>query len=185
MKKIIYLACVIMCFVVGGAGAVSQIVEVGPYDVTFDSGLDEPLEVFDSEVDVDNDSNTVTYIAALAGQESEEDIVAIFVIDYDLGSMSILQPFINGVVVSKELMNDTFGGWFNTPIQSTYLEIDGQQAVIGRGRVADNSSELYSAIWPVKNNMAFAFLISRLPWEDGTSSLVKTIHVERRDIWIN
>ncbi|MEA2045859.1 MAG: hypothetical protein U9N48_04980 [Euryarchaeota archaeon] len=94
----------------------------------------------------------------------------------------MFQPLVDGVVISKEMINrlfvDTFDG---SVIQSAYLEIDGQQAVIGKGEIGIR--ETFIAIWPIKNNMAYAGFMSTIPWDDGTSNLVNTIHVERRDIW--
>jgi len=50
MKKIIWLVCVLVFFVVGGAEAVSQNVTLGQCNVSFDIGFDEPVNGTYAEV---------------------------------------------------------------------------------------------------------------------------------------
>jgi len=52
--------------------------------------------------------------------------------------------------------------------------IDGRNGIIG------STGSVYAAAWWVDNNMSVV-VDSSFPWDDGTLSLLKSIHVERNE----
>lgn len=174
MKKIICLACILAFFVVGDAGAVPQNVTLGPYNMTFDIGFDEPIngscmEVVLAESYDGSKYNTYEFRSG--------DGVSV--------SMDVM------VTPGKQWMRFSADHWEDVV---SSLRLNGMHATAYPRVFGDDpghvlvvkdpvsGDEAYAARYVTLNRTADVSIFSGYPWDEGTTNLLNSIHIEKAAI---
>jgi len=178
MKKI-YL---IMSLIISSSLIMPTIAEqenfiLGPYAVSFDMGIDELMNWVVSEPinsESMDGSLTFTKYSATVAMLTESQFYSEL---KRLGRTPSSGTAIINIIQYNSTRDESANGT-KTMIQSATSKrtIDGRNGTIGSSK--RDTFTLYVADWWVENN-TIASVISTYPWDEGTLSLLKTIHIEK------
>ena len=159
--------------------AVPDSVTTGPYKITFDLGI--PKEAY--KVDISDPKTkeslsgdiSTTYNIQLINKTGILRRATIILTSYETEQVIPLQDEL--VKIEKYVLLQIDGLY---DIEVAGRKIDGYDGAIGSGTLRNSGIELdtYAAIYYPSSTMTVS-LISLYPWEEGTLSLLKTIHVEK------
>ncbi len=204
MRAIIFLALVLTA--VCSANAVSDSIAAGPYEVSFDIGLnrsdyrsvvDGPMttetlggyDITRYEILILNASNEAVY-SQISSIDSAADLIAtkelriltILITEFKEALPVVLTPtelkdMLEGILRGDPRVSD---------IRSDARAIDGvdgavSSAVYSFNPSLDGRAEVYMALYPARfdSGQALVEIISYFPWDEGTLQLLKTISVQR------
>ncbi len=171
-KDVIGIVAMLTCMAMGTVGAVSQTIEMGPYDVSFDMGYDEAIEVEETQTvnltDLSGDLNSIRHYAVSL---VDDNIVGIYIgTEITPDMMRVYTP--KNVVLS---MFDTIQGVDID--ESRSREIDSHNGFIGSGRHRYSTTTMTIAAYTIENDTIC--VATTVPWNGGASELVATIHTEK------
>lgn len=167
------LAVLVLVLMLGGAVvAIPEAIVMGAYKVSFDMGRNVPL---DWNVTGPIESETLDGI-------SYTEFSAESMVDYPLTiRITVRSTNETGPLNQTEINNakNNIAGLLKNCIDERIVDrvIDGTRGVIGAGFDSDANEQFYIACW--KDNQTAYDISTYRPWENGTLSLLKTIHVER------
>ncbi len=175
--------CLIMALLMSLALVVTTIAEqenhvLGPYKVSFDLGIEDRVDWILSEPinseSLDGSLTFTQYSATMMADLTESEFYS------ELKRLG-RTPSTGSAIIRIEQYNSTkdvsMNGTtmlINSPISVSKRIIDGRNGTIG----TVNDGRTYLAAWWVENN-ASAAISSSYPWNEGTLSLLKTIHFEK------
>mgnify|MGYP000859072100 FL=1 len=181
--------CLTMILIMCSALVIPVIAEqenfiLGTYKVSFDLGI-EDLRNWVVDGPKNSESMDGSYFTAYSvheapitesqfyselkrlGRAPSADAVSISIYQYN----STDDLSMNGTATKVEaLLKEKIGCTINK------RTIDGRRGTIGSQIKDDHTT--YVADWWVENNTS-AFVVSTYPWDEGTLSLLKTIHIEK------
>jgi hypothetical protein len=181
MKNIVLLLAALM-FMQAAAFAVPDSVTTGPYNISFDLGL--PLGAY-----------TVAIQNPVVGETLGGDTKRTYRVDVaDNKGISHNVKIILEMRESMEVFSGaTIAGGLQIAVAKLYEDveaaqriIDGKSGAVAKGTRYTNDNKLKVTIkedeyfinyYPYKDTSAF--ILSTFPWEEGTLSLLKTIHIEK------
>jgi len=159
------------------ASAVPDSVITGPYNISFDLGL--PKDVYTVTVADPKEKES------LGGEKSTEYVVSI---KNDTGltrfAMITLRYGTVGTVLLPDEMQSSMLSYTREiglkNIETSEREIDGKRGAIVAGDmyISGLDVNIYQASYYPFNDTV-VFINSGYPWEEGTLSLLKTIHIEK------
>jgi hypothetical protein len=174
---------IIMALIMSFALVVTTIAEqenhvLGLYNVSFDLGIEDRVDWILSEPinseSLDGSLTFTQYSATIMADLTESEF-------YSERERLGRTPSIGSAIIRIEQYNSTkdvsVNGTkmlINSPIGISKRIIDGRNGTIG----TVNDGRTYLAAWWMENN-ASAAISSSYPWNEGTLSLLKTIHIEK------
>lgn len=181
MKKIICMTLAVFICLSILASAVPDSVVIGPYNITFDLGI--PKEAYKVEIE---DSKTeeslsgevsTTYTVNLINKTGISRRASIILTSYETEQVIPLQDELVQIEKYMLLQMD-----YLSEIDVAKRKIDGKDGAAGSATMripkANLNIDTYAAIY-YPSSTTIVNLISAYPWENGTLSLLKTIHVEK------
>jgi hypothetical protein len=176
MKKISMILAALLCLPIM-ASAVPDSVTTGPYNISFDLGL--PKDVYNVNVADPKEKES------LGGEKSTEYVVNI---KNDTGMTRIVMVTITEGTIGTVLLPDEMQASMLSYIRESGLknietserDIDGKKGAIAAGDmyISGLNIKMYQATYyPLKDTLVF--INSAYPWDEGTLSLLKTIHIEK------
>lgn len=179
MKKVI-CTLLLLVLVAATAGAEPDSFQTGPFEVSFDLGLNK------SEYDVAVDEPFVE--ETLSGKflnkyethilkNSGEEFAAAQIIVTTFGTPQKAPS----ALMEKTLLEMESANPNNYDLDSAQRVIDGQQGVIVSAHSVNLQDLAYDAMYLIRSDpeTPLVQIISFFPWNEGTLSLLKTIHVRR------
>lgn len=155
--------------------AVPENVTTGPYKISFDLGM--PKEVYSVTVSDPKEEES------LGGDKSIKYKINIKN-DTTVSAFALISLTENAPLLTPHEMEKTMRYFLSengfTNFETSEREIDGTTGAIGAGDVSISGREMKECIasyYPF-NDLA-VFIVSVYPWEEGTLSLLKTIHIEK------
>jgi len=176
MKNIALLLVTFICLQVI-AFAVPDSVTTGPYKISFDLGI--PKDAYKIEVEEPKVSES------LAGEPSETYAINLIKINSTMPCLAMINiykmkqivlPAIQRVSVNiNEVKSLGLSG-----VQGAVREVDGKDGVVCSGLQISNGipETTYFADYYISENEK-VLIYSGIPWDEGTLSLLKTVHIER------
>jgi len=178
-KKNYLIMILIMCFaLIMPIVAEQENLALGPYKVSFDLGIEDRMKwIVSDPINSESMDGSLTYTqysATMLADLTESEFYA------ELKRLG-RTPSSDSVIIKIEQYNSTSDvsmngttALINSPIRISKRTIDGRNGTIG------TVGTVYLAAWWVENNTSAA-VSSSFPWDKGTLSLLKTIHVEKID----
>jgi len=185
MKKIKLFLAVFLSLQTLALAATENLV-LGPYNVSFDMGIDDLMNwvVSDPKTSesMDGSLTFTRYDASIADltypqfvSESKKgnkpSSVFIAITKFDSTNNKIVYD-------TRKLVEAALHG--STDIVIVERTIDGQNGTVGNG-VFTGTGTMYVGCWWIDNKTE-ASITSYYPWDEGTLSLLKTIHIERINV---
>jgi hypothetical protein len=148
---------------------------LGPYEVSFDMGIEELLNwvvskpIYSEPMD---GSLTFTKYSATVATLTESQFYSEL---KRLGRTPSTHTVYINIIRYNSTKDESLNGT-KTMVESAISKrtIDGRSGTIGTA----SSGAVYVADWWLDNN-TIASVISTYPWDEGTLSLLKTVHIER------
>jgi hypothetical protein len=178
MKKFVLLLAAIMCMQTIVL-AIPDTAITGPYKISFDLGI--PKEAYKVEIiepktkeSLSGDIST-TYNVNLINKTGLVRRAAIIITSYDTEQIIPLQDEL--VKIEKYVLVQTDNMY---DVTAAGRKIDGYDGAVASGTLQTSGLKLdtFAAMYYPTSTMSIA-VISSYPWEDGTLSLLKTIHIEK------
>lgn len=189
MKKKICLVCVLAFFAAGSAGAVPQNITLGPCNVTFDLGFDESVYGLCTGV-----VHSETYDGSKYDEYSFLSYELVHSETYDGAKHGkfyspshdmdiIVRSFVDPDRKWSERSADEWGFLLSLAMPDTYIsvvprEIDGNMGCIIMPAYTDGR-KAYMARYNVLNDTIEVVVWSTYSWDEGTTNLLNSIHIEK------
>jgi hypothetical protein len=179
MKKNCLIMSLIMCFaLIVPIVAEQENLVLGSYKVSFDLGIEDRMKLIVSDPinseSMDGSLTYTQYSATILADLTESEFYT------ELKRLG-RTPSPDSAIIKIEQYNSTSDvsmngttSLINSPIGISKRTIDGRNGTIG------TLGTIYLAAWWVEKN-ASATVSSSYPWNKGTLSLLKTIHIEKID----
>lgn len=169
--SILVLAAVL--FTTLGATAMSNISEVvGPYKISF--SLPDDIDVAVNKTTEDTESfygvRYTNYLLRLEDSLNLDNIALIAVAQFEKSDRDLILEDSGLIEVMKNL------GY--TDVSSYNREIDGSPGFLAVGTTKFFLSNGYAFTYHL-DEQTRVLVISTLPWDDGTSMMLRTLHVEK------
>ena len=160
---------------------------LGPYKVSFDMGIDDLMDwVVHEPINSESMDGSLTYTQYIAdvailtepqfvseskrlGHVPDSNYAAIYVTHYN--TTQNMSAFGTKKDVEAALSN-----YIDRSVSERI--IDGRHGIIGYGTSMGTSYTTYFALWWMDNNTD-VLVSSHHPWDEGTLSLLKTIHIDK------
>lgn len=176
MRKIALLSVAIIC-VQMLALAVPDSVITGPYNISFSLGI--PKDAYKIEVEEPKVSES------LAGEPSETYTINLIKINSTMPCLAMIDIYkmIQIVLPAEQRLSVNINEVKSlglSGVQGAMREIDGKDGVVCSGLQISNGipETTYFADYYISANEK-VLIYSGIPWDEGTLSLLKTIHIER------
>lgn len=149
---------------------------LGPCTVSFDLGIDDRMDWIVNEPknseSLDGSLTFTQYSATIVADLTESEF-------YAESARLGRTPSSDAASIKIEQYNTSS----DVSVNGTAMLIDlpiSKRVIDGRNGVIGSTGSVYVAAWWVENNIS-AVVGSSFPWDDGTLSLLKTIHIERNE----
>lgn len=171
MKVIGMILAALICLPIL-ASAVPDSVITGPYNISFDLGLPEDAYTINAKdpKETESLSGEKETVYSLSTENESDPALSVSI------SMTEYAEKQTGASVSSSTMEKTMKKLFPASASVASRDIDGKNGAIAKYTTTDMT--LYTAVY-YPNAYLFALVISTYPWDEGTLSLLKTIHVEK------
>lgn len=171
MKKISMILAAMICLPIL-ASAVPDSVITGSYNISFDLGLPKDVYTITAKDPKETESlggeNQTEYSIMIKNKSDSRQLVSISMTEYAKEQ--------TGASASSSTLEKTMEKLFPSSAVVAARTIDEKSGVVSKYTSSDNT--LYTTVY-YPNARLFALLISTYPWDDGTLSLLKTIHIEK------
>lgn len=179
MKKLILLLVALVCLQTL-ALAVPNSITAGPYKVTFDIGIPRDAYTISVRESKETESlsgeNITIHFIQIGSDMEKQRMASVLVTESDVPREIPAQRELVETVKKMFLQTDP-----KYIVQAAGRTIDGFDGAVASGVVHDGiyrSDENYIAIYYISALDAVS-ITSSYPWDAGTLSLLKTIHVEK------
>jgi hypothetical protein len=158
--------------------AVSDSVTTGPYKISFDLGL--PNEAYTVTVSDPKEKESlggdksINYVINIKNETGITRLASLTLEQMQIKTFMTADEMQSGL---RSILSDTAG---LRNVEVAEREIDGKPGAIGSGDldVSGLNIKMYQAsYYPFKDTLTF--ITSGYPWDEGTLSLLKTIHIEK------
>jgi len=184
--------CLIIILIMSFALIVPTIAEqenlaFGPYKVSFDMGIDDLMDwVVHEPINSESMDGSLTYTQYIAdvailtesqfvseskrlGHAPDSNYAAIYVTHYNTTQNL-------SATGTRKAVEAALSNYIDRSVNER--TIDGRPGTIGSGTSTSTSNTMYVAGWWMDNNTD-VYVVSLHPWDEGTLSLLKTIHIEK------
>lgn len=157
--------------------AVPDTVTTGPYKISFDLGI--PKEAYTVTVSDPKEKESLGGDKSIAYSIFIKNVTGIT----RIASIALTKQEIKTFLTPEEMqmsMRSYLPESGFTNLETSVREIDGKNGAIASGNQDISGLELkmyQASYYPCKDTMAF--VQSSYPWEEGTLSLLKSIHIEK------
>ena len=173
--------CLIIILIMSFALIVPTIAEqenlaLGPYKVSFDMDIDNlKWDISGPTTSETLAGSTDTSYEAIRSKSYPGYPLAIYIAEYNFSASEGPgdQQF------SQKTVDNALRNLGCTDIAVKRRSIDGHNAAIGQG-IDETGQDIYMVDWWMDN--ATVDIYSYYPWDEGTLSLVKTIHIEKSNM---
>lgn len=171
MKTISIVLAAMICLPIL-ASAVPDSVITGPYNISFDLGLPKDVYTKTAEDPKETESlggeSQTKYSIKIENKSDSLQLISISMTEYAQEQ--------TGASATSAEMEKVLKKMFPSSANTASRTIDEKHGVIAE--YSSSGITLYTAVyWP--NARLFALLVSTYPWDEGTLSLLKTIHIEK------
>jgi len=173
-NKCLFVLLTAVLALVATSSAKTETIAAEAYNVSFDLNTTEQYSIGDVKREYSESYegiNHVSYIIPINGSNlaSRASI-----------SIDFYNQTMNKDIESNMRRLEESLGYFCDKVNVCPRKIDGQSGILGTGIRCGSENEFYAKYWLLSNESTDTCvkISSRYPWNDGTLSLLRTIHVE-------